>query len=287
LRVAFDNTVGTHERDVVKLPVGNAEFVIASEPWPRRHRSIILQKGAILTIVDGDVAGEGVGFGVPVALIKGSFVYSTHAEVEKTEGGAIKTFEMDAISTKRWTSRLLSGLPGPTALFDSWLMGNLSSLYRSRGFAQVVANGFWRLERSTGAIEHGFSSIPTRGRVLVDYKVEADTIIITVNTSGLGPSCEKLFLMNELDAQVFDSYDDSDGLELRGWHVGAWSPVEAEWARFKARDGSSSFKLGSVEGARLFRGREVVPGHLSWAGLAYELEQPLRQFTYTVKIGPG
>ena len=91
--------------------------------------------------------------------------------------------------------------------------------------------------------------------------------------------------MNELDAQVFDSYEDSSGLTLRGWRVGPWSPVEAEWARFSASNSSSSFRLWRVEGARLFRGREVVPGHLSWAGLAYELKKPLRSFTYTIDIG--
>jgi hypothetical protein len=240
-----------------------------------------------LTTAGIDVAGEGVGFGVPVAFIGGSFVYSTHAEVEETEEGARKTFEMDAVSTKRWGNRLLSGLPGPNVLFDGWLMGNLSPLYRSRGFAQVIANGFWRLERSTGAIKHNFSSTQTRGSVSVEYKVKDDSIIVAVDPTGLGPSCERLCLMNELDARVFDFYDDSDGLTLRGWRVGAWNPVEADWARFRASDDSTSFKLGKVEGARLFRGREVVPGHLSWAGLAYELKQPLRQFTYIVKIGPG
>jgi hypothetical protein len=277
--------VGTHEGDAVRLHVGDADIVIADEPWPRRLRSNGLQKGAILTIMGVDVAGEGVGFGVPVAYIGESFVYSTHAEVEETNGGARKTFEMDAVSIKRWGSRLLAGLPGPNTLFDGWLMGNLSPLYRSRGFAQVVANGFWRFERSIGVIEHGFSSTKTRGSVSVEYKVEADTIRVTVDPAGLGSGCERLSVMNELDARVFDSYDDSDGLQLRGWRVGAWSPVEAEWARLSAADGSSSFKLGKVEGARLFRGREIVPGHLSWAGLAYELRKPLHRFAYTVEVG--
>ena len=119
----------------------------------------------------------------------------------------------------------------------------------------------------------------------MDYEVEDDTIKVTVDSTSLGPGCTRLSVMNELDARVFDSYEDSSGLTLRGWRVGAWSPVEAEWARFSASDGSSSFRLGRVESARLFRGREVVPGHLSWAGLAYELRKPLRPFTYTVEIG--
>ena len=91
--------------------------------------------------------------------------------------------------------------------------------------------------------------------------------------------------MNELDARVFDSCEDPSGLALRGWRVRPWSPVEAEWARFSASDGSSPFRLGRVEGTRLFRGREVVLGHLSWVGLMYELRKPLRSFTYTIEIG--
>ena len=90
-----------------------------------------------------------------------------------------------------------------------------------------------------------------------------DAINVVVDPTGLGPGCTRLSVMNELDAQVFDSYEDSSGLTLRGWRVEPWSPVEAEWARFSASNGSSSFRLGRVEGARLFRGREVVPGHLS------------------------
>ena len=285
MRIGFRITVRTRECDAVRLCMGDTEFIITDEPWPRRLRSNSLQKGAILTVTGSDVAGEGVGFGVPVAFIGGRFVYSTHAKVEETKGGARKTFEIDATSTKRWTSRLLSGLPGPASLFDGWLMRNLSPLYRSRGFAQIVANGFWRLERSTGVIEHGFSSSLTRGSVTVEYRVEPDAIRITVDPKGLDPECDRLCLMNELDARLFDSYDDSGGIKLHGWRVGAWIPVEAEWARFTANDGSSYFKLGRVEGARMFRGREIVPGHLSWAGLAYELKKPLRRFTYTIDIG--
>ncbi len=278
-------TVGNCEGDAVRLRVRDNEIVITGEPWPRRLRSNGLQKGAILTIAGADIAGEGVGFGVPVAFIGGNFVYSTHAKVEQIDKGARKTFEMNAISTKIWRSRLLSGLPGPDALFDGWLMGNLSPLYRSWGFAQIVANGFWRLERSTQAIEHGFSPTQSRGSVSMDYEVEDDVIRVTMDPTGLVPGCTRLSVMNELDARVFDSYEDSSGLTLHGWRVGAWSPVEAEWARFSASDGSSSFRLWGVEGARLFRGREVVPGHLSWAGLAYELRKPLCLFTYIVEIG--
>lgn len=271
---------------VLRLPLGGgASVAFSSQPWPNRHRSRSIQKGAILVGPGLDLAGEGVGFGLPVAFYGGRPVFSTHASLEATDGGARKVFTMDAASTKRWSSRLLSGLPGPGALFDGWLMGNLSGMYRSRGFAQVVANGFWRLERSTGAIEHGFAPTRPRGSVSVEYAVAPGTIRVSVDPSGLSTGCERLCLMNELDARVFDSYDDSGGARLLGWRVGAWSPVDADWARFSARDGSTSFRLRRVEGARMFRGREIVPGHLSWAGLAYEVVAPLRGFGYAVEVG--
>ena len=164
-------------------------------------------------------------------------------------------------------------------------MSNLSELYRFRGFAQLVANGFWRLERSTRAIEHGFTATNSKGNVSVDYTVEPSTLGISVDPSELSPGCERLCLMNELDTKIFDSYDDSDGIRLRGWKVGAWSPVEADWARFSAYDGSISFKLLKLEDVKMFRGREIVPGHLLWAGLAYDMGAPLHGFSYTVEIG--
>jgi len=232
----------------------------------------------------GDLTGEGLGFGSPIAFYDDRPVFSIHAHLKAGESGVTKTFALDAESTKKWSNNRLSGLPGPETIFDNRFTRNFAGLYRSRRMAQFVANGFWRFEQSTGMIYHGFKEAKPWGKVVIEYTIKPGMIIITVDPSKLCPGCKKLCIMNELDAEVFTVYDDSDGAHLNKGKIGAWSPIDAMWAKFSTPDDSISFRLSKVEPARMYRGREFVPGHLSWVGLTYEQTAPLKPFSYTVEI---
>ena len=80
--------------------------------------------------------------------------------------------------------------------------------------------------------------------------------------------------MNELGADDFGRFVDSDGADLRGADIGAWNPVRAATASFVAEPAASrspSTAPDGCAGVRLFRGREVARGRLAWAGFGYSL----------------
>ena len=77
--------------------------------------------------------------------------------------------------------------------------------------------------------------------------------------------------MHEQGARSFDAYHDSSGVQLQGREIGLWDEVRAREAWFESSTHRVSFKVGTMPGARLFRGRELVGSRLAWAGFGYSL----------------
>ena len=90
--------------------------------------------------------------------------------------------------------------------------------------------------------------------------------------------------MNELGAHHFDRFVDSQGADLAGHEIGTWDEVTAAWASFVCRAHGVAFKLAPVEGARLYRGRELIGGRVAWSGVGYSLPPTLERFAYDVTI---
>ena len=121
-----------------------------------------------------------------------------------------------------------------------------------------------------------FAAGPSFGTVLVRYTL-ADgqrTVAVAVDPSALSPGVTELVVMNELGARHFAHYWDAAGLLLDGPRIGSWDAVNAPAAGFRADDHAIGFALPNVAGARLYRGRELVGGRLSWAGFGYSLTPP-------------
>jgi hypothetical protein len=115
---------------------------------------------------------------------------------------------------------------------------------------------------------------------------------VTADLSHLPETVTEIVLMNELGADVFGRYLDSDGGDLRGASIGAWNQVRAATGSFLAEQGGVAFTLESdpdpaAPGVRLFRGREVARGRLAWAGFGYSLRPGPPSFTYRLHIGRG
>ena len=91
--------------------------------------------------------------------------------------------------------------------------------------------------------------------------------------------------MNEQGANCFDTYKDSDGLILKGEKIGSWDQIKANEASFIDPSDGLMFSLKNVEGARMFRGRELVTGCLAWSGLAYVLPPETKEFAYSIELG--
>jgi hypothetical protein len=75
--------------------------------------------------------------------------------------------------------------------------------------------------------------------------------------------------MNEQGAHYFDRYQDSDGISAVGKEIGIWDQVGAANATFVDLDHQISFSLPQVDGANLYRGRELIGRRLAWSGFGY------------------
>ena len=116
-----------------------------------------------------------------------------------------------------------------------------------------------------------------------------DEVRVSADLCHLPPAVTEVVLMNELGADEFTRFVDSDGADLRGAGIGAWNQVRAATASFVAEHGDISFTLKSdpdpvVPGVRLYRGREVARGRLAWAGFGYTFKPGPPSFTYTLRI---
>ena len=97
--------------------------------------------------------------------------------------------------------------------------------------------------------------------------------------------CTEVNIMNELGANHFDRYRDSNGLFLKGNAIGTWDEIFADEASFIDSCDNIAFTLNAKKGARMFRGRELVEGRLAWSGLAYRLPGDIINFDYDIRIG--
>ncbi len=75
------------------------------------------------------------------------------------------------------------------------------------------------------------------------------------------------------------------GCVLKGNEIGSWDEIHADEATFQDPADGLSFTLKKVDGARMFRGRELVPGRLAWSGLAYVLPPQRDELAYSITIG--
>ena len=99
-----------------------------------------------------------------------------------------------------------------------------------------------------------------------------------------GRGVTEVILMNEQGARFFDRYTDSLGLLLYGKNIGCWDEVDAREASFGGSTTGASFTAEKAEGARLFRGRELVGSRLAWSGFGYSFPPSGQTVSYTLRI---
>lgn len=160
----------------------------------------------------------------------------------------------------------------------------LSRIHRERPeLRRRMSNLSGVLRRSLG-LRDAFCRISSPGSVRAAYRITGTKIDVTIKFPLVNGCTEKIVL-NELGANWFDVYKDSDGLVLKGDEIGSWDEIHARSAAFFDHADKLSFTLKHIEGARMFRGRELVPGRLAWSGLAYVLPPHSDEFTYSITIG--
>ena len=257
----------------------------AAGPYPTSG----LQKGLLLLDGGQELSSEGVGFGVPVLKRGPRAVFPGSAEI-LVQPGAPHTVRMlytmdrvERLGGRRHRLFLHRPLDGAREAFA--LLYRRAPLLRRPLLA--ASNGIrWLLRVRTR-----FEQTTPVAVVPVTYAAgnRPCIVLVSADLSHLPGSVTEVVLMNELGADVFGRYVDSDGADLRGAGIGAWNPVRAATASFVAERSGVSFTLESdpdpdATGVRLYRGREMARGRLAWAGFGYSLRPGPAAFTYTLRI---
>ncbi len=245
-----------------------------------------LQKGLILISNGQELAEEGVGFGVPVLKLGIKTIFPGEIELACLEKGSCR--EITAIFFLNLVERLTSQHLGKVKRRSLYRIKNhLEDLYRrfplSRGPLTALSNTL----RSSFGWQTTFEDAGCNHAVKVIYKVDSKTGIITVDVDVadvLKGGVTEVILMNEQGARHFDTYSDSSGVLLKGEKIGGWDEVTAERASFQSSTHRLAFSLQQINGARLFRGRELVGSRLAWSGFGYSFSPTNRRFTYTLRI---
>ena len=252
-----------------------------------------LQKGLLLLDEGQELSSEGVGFAVPVLKRGPRAVFPGSAEITVSRGSprsVTMTFTMDRVERLggRRRRRLFLYRPLDEAREAFALLYRRVPLLRRPLLA--ASNGIRWLLRVRTRFEQ---TTPVAVVPVTCTAGEAPgDVLVTADLSHLPETVTEIVLMNELGADVFGRYLDSDGGDLRGASIGAWNQVRAATGSFLAEKGGVAFTLESdpdpaAPGVRLFRGREVARGRLAWAGFGYSLRPGPPSFTYRLHIGRG
>ncbi len=246
-----------------------------------------IQKGLLLVHENRNLSEEGIGFGVPVLKFGHETIFPGYAWIttEKDSDTAVVKIDYDMNLVERIAVKSCKRIDNKAFYkikeYFSWLHREYPLL---RGILIRSSNSL----RRTCDLETRFVKVASVGMAsvvnIVDIK--KGTIHVSVNISNVKKEgCTEVNIMNELGANHFDSYHDSNGLFLRGNAIGTWDEIFADEASLIDSCDNIAFTLKQVKGARMFRGRELVENRLAWSGLAYLLPQDITSFAYDILIG--
>jgi hypothetical protein len=259
---------------------------IADQPTGTDYPTARLQKGLLLLDEGRDLAGEGVGFGVPILKRGALTIFPGGVQLAERQDGPSRvitaTFQMNLVERLAGTR---GGSPSHRSFYA--VRDLLAALHRRwpalRGFLTATSNA---VRRRRGWVTT-FEETMTRATLAVTYSVDGDSgrIRVAVDTTGLPErGITEVVVMNELGARHFDLYLDSAGARLRGRDIGTWNEVSAARASFASTASHVAFSVRQVEGAKLYRGRELVGSRLAWSGFAYSLRPARESFAFEVRI---
>ena len=251
-----------------------------------------LQKGLLLLDEGQELSSEGVGFAVPILKRGPRAVFPGSAEITVHRGSpqsVTMTFTMDRVERLGGRRRrLFLHRPLDEAREAFALLYRRAPLLRRPLMA--ASNGIRWLLRVRTRFEQ------TAPVAVVPVRCTAGEhpgdVLVSADLSHLPDAVTEIVVMNELGADVFGRYVDSDGGDLRGAGIGAWNQVRAATGSFLADESGVAFTLESdpdpgAPGVRLYRGREVARGRLAWAGFGYSLRPGPASFTYGLHFERG
>jgi hypothetical protein len=270
----------------IEMPLGICLHFKIPEIEPEDYPSCRIQKGLVLVHENRDLSEEGIGFAVPVLKFGHETIFPGNACVSIEKDGDISVVKIDydmnlvermVKSSKRIESKAFYRIKE----YFSWLHREYPQL------RHVLVRSSNSLRRNC-SIETRFEKIASAGiaSVVNTVNTKRGTIHVSVDISNMKKEgYTEVNIMNELGANHFDRYRDSNGLFLKGNAIGTWDEIFADEASFIDSCDNIAFTLNAKKGARMFRGRELVEGRLAWSGLAYRLPGDIINFTYDIRIG--
>jgi hypothetical protein len=245
-----------------------------------------LRKGLLLCKNGDELSEEAVGFGVPVIKRGLETIFAGGVDVAFSPNPARK--EIVAVYVMNLVEKIAA--PGQHTVRDKKLYAiknGLEELYRRipklRPALTLASTGLRRAFRWTMAYEKSdfCATIPMRYRI----RGEDGRIAMEADLSDLArDGVTEVAVMNEQGAHFFNRYRDSDGLDLMGNRIGGWDEVTADQASYLCDEHRLAFILRQAEGARLFRGRELVGSRLAWSGFGYIVSPAAREFNCEVRV---
>ena len=240
-----------------------------------------IQKGLVLGLSDQDLSEEGVGFGLPVLKLglESIFPGSWRMSAEKYHAFSLikADFEMNL------AARMAKGNHVVNNHIFCLVKETFSKIHREHPRFRSRMSNLSDILRKNLGLEDVFCEIPFLGSVSVAYTIIGSRIDVELKIPTI-LGCTELIVLNEQGANWFNTYRDSDGLILKGNEIGSWDEIQANYASFIDPVDGLSFTLKRVEGARMFRGRELVAGRLAWSGLAYVLPPQREEFAYSIEL---
>ncbi|MBI4295771.1 MAG: hypothetical protein HY667_01495 [Chloroflexi bacterium] len=245
-----------------------------------------IQKGLLLVRDEDNLTEEGTGFGLPILKLGHETVFPGSARSDLKEENGIPTLRVtyDLNLVPRMTLRKRQTIRSEafyrTKEWFSWLHRRHPSWRKTFAWGSMAI-------RAMAGLETRLENTASLGSASVRYSVPPGegTILIEADFSELKlDGCTEIILANEQGANHFDHYQDSSGISLAGKAIGTWNETAADRAWFIAHDHGVRFTLVRVEGARMFRGRELLEGRLAWAGLNYVLPPDTVNFAYRIRL---
>ena len=245
-----------------------------------------IQKGLVLVCDGQSLVEEAVGFGVPI-LKRG---------LQTIFPGQMELFPDEGLSSRRVRARYNMNLVERIARSDGDTVNNrqvyagkniMAALIRSLPFMRGLLTRTSSLLRSALGWETTYEPIDFFTHVTLTYTVDAAAGRILVELIGqedFPDSISEIIVMNEQGAHHFDEYQDSDGISEIGNKIGCWDQVTAASASFSCSGFQLAFSLPQENGARLFRGREMIGKRLAWSGFGYSFPPSLNHFSHEITI---
>jgi hypothetical protein len=251
-----------------------------------KYPSASLQKGLLLYHNDLDLTEEGVGLGVPVikqgikTIFPGDIELSSQHNDTRWKITALYKLNLEERVGKKGQKPVKIGL-----IYK--IQNSLAAIYRRIPSSRQILTTLSNTIRRVFHWETQYSKSNCKLEVKITYTIQTQTGSIKVNVDIANLSRDlitEVVLMNEQGANYFDRYQDSNGEYLKGKDINAWQEVSAGCAAFLCVAKKVAFSLKQIEGAKLFRGRELVMTRLAWSGFGYSIPLSANEFTYEVKI---